>query len=312
MIKRSYQKVKHAFTMLEVIFVIVILGIVSSIGSSLIVQIYESYITQSALQNASSKTDLAAKQIAARLATRISFSTIGKRLDGKYLKVDNVPPGEDYRILEWIGYDYDSFSATAKPGWSGFCDKDNTATTKTTYITPGSNLQTITEPILANLGATATAALNDAAIIFDSMDYGGQNYNPATMGFGTDDYLGSAPIIVTDLTLAKVDASTTTDTSIRVLDDNAKNVYTKYKLVWSAYALVPSPNADGTFDLNLHYNYQPWLGETLNNATIKTLVENVTVFKFKAVANTIRFKICVQENIGDSTVNVCKEKAVIR
>ncbi len=51
-------KKSHAFTMLELIMVIVILGIVSSIGSSLIAKTFESYIVQRALHKASMATEL--------------------------------------------------------------------------------------------------------------------------------------------------------------------------------------------------------------------------------------------------------------
>ena len=53
--------------MLELIFVIVILGIVSSIGAEIIAKIYGQYIIQRAQHRASIKTELAATQIANRL-----------------------------------------------------------------------------------------------------------------------------------------------------------------------------------------------------------------------------------------------------
>ncbi len=44
---------RAGFTMLEVVFVIVILGVVSSIGAEIIAQVYESYITQRASHRSS-------------------------------------------------------------------------------------------------------------------------------------------------------------------------------------------------------------------------------------------------------------------
>ncbi len=46
---------RSAFSMLELIFVIVILGIVSSIGAELIAKVYENYIVQRALHRSSLK-----------------------------------------------------------------------------------------------------------------------------------------------------------------------------------------------------------------------------------------------------------------
>ncbi len=308
---------RPAFTMLELIFVTVILGIVASIGASLIANVYESYIIQRALHRASTKSDLAAKQIAARLTYRMSVSVIGRKLDRTYKTIDNVDPGDTYRILEWIGYDNDSFSATLTPGWSGFCDINNTITTKTQLFTPGSNLAS-TSTIIGNLGGT----LQDAAILFNSTEYSSwQNYHIYNMGYATG-YNETAPTIGTP-TISPVTGVDANNSIIQVSDNNPKVVHDQYKLVWSAYAIVPVQQDDDPdttvdesklFDLNLHYNYQPWLGEDLDNgSSIKTLVRDVTVFKFKGIGDTIRFKICVQEKISDSeTVNACKEKTVIR
>jgi len=61
-----FQTLRRGFSMLELIFVIVILGIVSSIGAEIIANVYESYIVQRAQHRASIKTELAAIQIANR------------------------------------------------------------------------------------------------------------------------------------------------------------------------------------------------------------------------------------------------------
>jgi len=313
---RSNHTRRSAFTLLELVFAIVILGIVSSITASLIVNVYSSYITQRALYNASTKADLAAKQIAARLAYRVSGTLIGRKTDGHWKTIDRVDPGSGYRTLEWIGYDNDSFSATATPGWSGFCDINST--TRTQYNAPGSSLAN-TETIIANLGGSTT----DTAIIFNNIEYStSQNYHVYNMGYSSR--YDETPPTTTTPTISPVTAFDTANNFISVSDNNAKVVHDQYKLVWSAYAIVPvqqTDNPDTTvdesklFDLNLHYNYQPWLGEEYDSssASVSTLVRDVTVFKLKGIGETIRFKICVQEKLSDSaTVNACKEKAVIR
>ena len=60
---RQTLKFKSAFSMIEVVFVIVVLGIVASIGSQIIVQVYESYIMQRAMHRTSIKTELAITQL---------------------------------------------------------------------------------------------------------------------------------------------------------------------------------------------------------------------------------------------------------
>ena len=54
------QTFKPAFSLLELVFVIVILGIVASLGSELIAKIYESYVLQRAQHRSSIKTELVA------------------------------------------------------------------------------------------------------------------------------------------------------------------------------------------------------------------------------------------------------------
>jgi len=307
-------KFKQAFTMLELIFVIVILGIVSSVGASLIANVYDSYISQKALHNATTKTDLAVKQIAARLTFRVKQSVIGKKLDGTYLEITQIVPGDQYRILEWIGYDNDSFSAKEGKGWSGFCDI--AASTKAKLSSPGSGLGQ-TKKIIENLGGVIT----DAVVIFNAEYYSEsgtvKRYTPQTMGF---DGLAAATTIspVTGL-------GGTPKTLIKVSDKGAaveKTLYDQYKLAWSAYAIVPEQQTDDAntavdesklFNLKLYYNYQPWKDETYADGNSSMLVEDVNVFKFQGIGNILRFKICVQEKISSSdTVNICKEKAVIR
>ncbi len=316
MIPKTFTSFKPAFTMLELVFVIVILGIVASIGSSLIVQVYESYIVQRALHRTSAKAELAAMQISNRLTYRISSSAIGRRLDHTLLPLDQIQGDDTYKILEWIGYDNDSFSAQAKPGWSGFCDVNATTTTKTTISTPGSDLLTSTNAIIGKLSLGAPKTIGNAAIIFAGHEYSPtMNYIATCMGFDTDSSCIS-PI------------SGTTATIITIEDNNPKVMTDQYKLAWSAYAVVPTKiddpdelkdrgfqSGDEIYDLALYYNYQPWDSTTspsYNDGLSSTLVTNVESFRFIGKGDTIRFKICVAESIGETSITSCKEKAVIR
>ena len=192
MIHKTFTSFKPALTMLELIFVIVILGIVASIGASLIAQVYESYIVQRALHRTSVKAELAAIQIANRLTYRISSSVIGNNLSNTppYYPIDQIPD-DSYTILEWISYDNDSFSAQSKPGWSGFCDVDSNDTNRTTISTPGSELNA-TSIIIGNLGATNDS---DIAIVFAGHEYNStKNYIATCMGFSDNSCIESINI----------------------------------------------------------------------------------------------------------------------
>lgn len=294
MMYKNFTSFKRAFTMLELVLVIVILGIVASIGASAIANVYESYIVQRAVHRASNKAELAAMQIANRLMYRISSSVIGRTSQtGTFLPLEQVP-GDGYPVLEWISYDNDSFAAQSTPGWSGYCDLNDTVnTTKTTISTPGSSLGT-TNSIIGEL-SSGTKNISNAAIIFEGHEYSPtKNYIAGCMGF-------------TDNTcISPVSAGS--GTSITIEDNNAKVMTDQYKLAWSAYALVPVGNT-----LTLRYNYQPWDGSQSSAGSSRLLVDKFVSFRFKGDGDTIRFKLCIEEEIAaDENVTICKEKAVIR
>jgi Tfp pilus assembly protein PilE len=290
--------------MLELVFVIVILGIVASIGAEIITQVYESYIVQRATHRSSVKTELAATQIANRLTYAIPGTVIGRtsQIDPTYRAIDDLD-AETYKIMQWIGYDADSFGAhtttSRRPGWSGLCDIDDCNVTS--IATPGSQLE-LSETIINNL-SNDTRGLADAALLFAS------TYNPTNISYGADSSGLSSVASGAGETIT-LDAAATT-----------RNISELYKLSWSSYAVVPVQR-DGTVctdpatqvcDLHLRYNFQPWNGGSYTNASSIVLLRNVTVFRFTGSGNTIRFKICQRENIGDGfNINTCKEKAVIR
>lgn len=270
-----HYRLTPAFSMLELIFVIVILGIVASIGSEMIVKVYESYIVQRAEHRATLKTELAATQIANRLASAIP-GTVVRRIDptGATESIEDLmsldPSGDTYTVLQWVASDTDSFNAyddtTKEVGWSGFCDI-NTSTTNIIQ-TPGSKLS-MTNTIKGNLGSTSNFAI----------------YFPYDVN--TTAYFGSG----------------TTDTI--TLDNNVSHIVEHYKLAWTSYALVVT---DG--DLYLHYNFSPTRGAVIGN-TKSLLMKNISTFKFQGAGRTIRFKICKEEPISeDVNISACKEKAV--
>jgi len=280
--------------MLELVLVIVILGIVASIGASAIANVYESYIVQRAVDRASSKAELAAMQIANRLSYRISNSVIGRvSASSAPLPLDQVPD-DSYLVLEWIAYDNDSFSAQATPGWSGYSDINHTNTTRTNILTPNSNLSATTT-IIGNLGGDAS---NDLALIFAGHEYNNTVlYDARCMGFTNSNCIFKTTI--TDNTNLN-SGLTSTGPSVLMRD--------QYKLAWTAYSLVPSGNT-----LTLRYNYQPWKGRQSGSGISKVLVDKLVSFRFKGDGDTIRFKLCIEEEVAaDENVTICKEKAVIR
>jgi len=273
-------RLKRAFTLLEVLFVIIILGIVSSIGAEIIAQVYEGYISQRAQYNANIKTEQALNQIANRLRYAIP-GTVGARATpgGTFTAITELNSTAQRDVLQWVGADGDSFEAISsaanrKPGWSGFIDLNQSSTT--TLVSPGSNF-TLANTIITNLGGT----LSSAKIYFP---YGLASAN-VTSGAGEN-------LNVTGLA-------------------SGSTIAERYKLAWSSYAIVFTGG-----DLWLYYNFPPNIGEPLGTTRSK-LLSNVTTFSFQGSETSMRIKICQYEYMSNSvsivndTAHSCKEKIIL-
>lgn len=321
-----------AFTLLEMVFVITILGIVAAISSEVIAKSYESYINQRAIYRASAKTELVATQIANRLAYAIPGSIVA-RDDGinanALVGIKDLVLNNTFRTLQWIGYDRDGFTTrnqgvdsgpNRRPAWSGFADLSATQRVVANPAmidirTPGSNLGLLNANgalpgIIPSLSSHGTARTSIGSALYSKVPnlriYGNANaYNLAgTPGI----YLINA---------------IPNNQTIRVNAPANSKLSEQYKIAWSSYAVVPTvPNAQGEFDLWLHYNFQPWNNEGYrvgngNAAQRSLLLRNVTVFRFTGSENSIRFKLCQRERTGGTAtsptfVTICKEKVVIK
>ena len=276
-------KQQKAFTLLELIFVIVILGIVSSIGSEIIAKVYGQYIVQRAQHRASLKTELAIQIALNRLQQHIPHTIYRIKNDNTNESMDTVQSGasEDYKGIQWVSADIDSFnyydSGIKKTGWSGFCDVN--ASSASDISTPGSDIDSVAT-IVSNLGGN----LANGVIYFPF----GNDYN---ISGGSDENI-------------------TLDSAI----PGGGMIYEQYKLAWTSYALVVESetiNGKTYKNLYLYYNFAPIPGSSLGNNK-SLLLRNIREFKLSYVGETLRFKICKSENIGEGNITACKEKAVLR
>ena len=272
--------------MVELILVIVVLGIVSSIGAEIIAKVYEQYILQRAQHRASIKTELAALQIANRLRYMIPGTVYRIKNDNSLESIESsfTGSGEVYKGIQWVGYDGDSFEAVSgdssggsnprRPGWSGFIDLDSNSTDKDHLQTPGSDLA-LTNTIISNLSPTS------------------RNIGNAVVYFPYD--------------LAEHNISSVSGDIITLATATHRHIVEQYKLAWSSYALIVEGG-----DLYLYYDFAPIVATTRpNNTPHELLLHHVSTFKFKGAGKTIRFKICRDEPIGeDYNITSCKEKAV--
>jgi len=296
---------KRAFTLIELIFTIVILSIVAYVASGLIAKTYQAYNQTNSISRTNIKLENALSIISNRLEYAIS-DTIVKRKDSVDTTLSFISTApSDYEVLEWIAYDKDSFITTTPPAWSGFCDIKRS--TQNTIITPGSNLD-LADFIIKNLSnAQASLSLaNTVALFFP------ENYNYTNIGF-------IAPNLTFNKNGIALIQSYTADTAPYYLNatlntnNPIKRIVEQYKIAWSAYAVLPTNCNNGACDLELRYNYRPWLNEEYTHASSSLLATNVTVFKTYATENRVHIKLCIQDRyLGEKTISVCKEKVVYK
>jgi len=317
-------KKRAAFTMIEMVMVIVILGVVAMIGTDIIAKMYQGYLRAQIVNELQQKTELALDQITKRLKYRIKASVIAKNVDDptifKPLSEDNA--SSLYNMIEWIGYDNEGFlgewnttNNRYEPNWSGFIDIKATganSATKTQVSTSGSTLSN--ETSIGGLSYDQVSLINMAkdapAIIFKKHTQA----TPRTFGFDPDSTEHNDTFAV----------RRTGDNILTFQDGGAdKTIIEQYYLAWTAYAIGPrkedSNVTTDNFDLMLYYNYQPWLiGSNSkleafddNTTQQQLIVDNVSTFRFTQTGNTVQIKLCVQDgNKTGTPIGFCKEKAV--
>jgi len=313
------QMKRRAFTMIELVMVIVILGIVSMIATDVIAKMYKGYIQSKIINDLEQKTETVIDQIAKRLQYRIKPTIIARQSGhNTYLALNSDELNSTstaYDMVEWIGYDNESFmgehnGSFSVPGWSGFIDVDSgiTSNALNQLKSPGSDLDIIERTVGAlSDGAVSlvTAGKDRPAVIF-KCPQGDNNLSK----YGWD---WTRPNLADhNYTLAVIKNDVTTFGIVNPADAN-RSICEQYYLAWSAYALVPEGDVNNTddFNLTLRYNYQPWYGEKYTDGNKSVLAEHVSTFRVMQVGETLRVKICIQDgNITGEPVGFCKERAI--
>jgi hypothetical protein len=272
--------------MIELIFVIVIMGIIGKFGVEFLARAYKSFFITTLQNRLQQQSEAAVTQIATRLQYRIKNSIVMSTGANK---------------LEWVGYDIDGLrghwdvnKSANLPLWSGFIDINSTFIPSTTFLsTPESNTTAIDNTIQALSGNTKTIA--DAAIFF----VGASNPTNTIWDGAVADQAGELAHPIT--------SSGTSGFAPHVDDFSNVDIYEFYKLAWSAYTVELNTTSN---KLILYYNYQPWNGNTANDGNSSILMENIDSFNYQTIGDLIKIQVCVHgDNIGEN-ISVCKEKTI--
>lgn len=314
---------RSAFTMIELVMVIVVFGIVASIGAEIVSSLYNNYLRTRAINRLQSQTEIALEQIAKRLQYRIKDSVRASNDNGTtWVSLSSATTG--YNIIEWIGISNESFlgewnGVSVVPGWSGLIDMDSNATNGNVAVrtlkTPGSRLdfanntiKALTDGQIAMDGTGTTAKL--PAIIFKGSKQGtfADYYAPSLS------YENRVSCNVNDCTtVANRDILFAPNGLTDVNGDLIGDLFEQYYLSHTAYALVPVGANANDYSLTLVYNYQPWEGETYaTNGTSQTLAEHVSTFRIRQDGDVVRIKLCIHDNnqSGSFDFSACKEKVI--
>ena len=304
---------KRAFTLLELIIVIVILGIIAMMSFNAIMNIYSNYFQTRTVNELETQTEIALEQISKRLERRIKPSVIARKPSGGFLPLNDsrVNLNSGYEILEFIPYAYEIFndvpSGNKAGRYSGYVDLANSSPASG-LISPGSNFSTEVVETIKDLtckdDASGCVDFKDkdggVVAIFSDVYYDVQN------SFGYKDNL--------NLDIAKVGVKSIDSNTLEISGFANKQISEQYHLAYTANAIVPEQSADpkdtanGVFDLNLYYDYRPWMGQGYKNGEKATLAKNVTRFVFIEKNGVIVLKLCMRAK--NSEITICKSKAV--
>lgn len=303
---------KKAFTLIELIFVIVLLSIISMFGADLYVKIYNSYTNNRATSDLEGETERTLNIITSLLRDRVKQTVIGRATDngehpdGVFVYLDQVQ--EEHDVLEWIGKSTETQyigSTKGLLGWSGFDIKMAVPSGDFVIQSPGSSLKDANN-ILTSLNAGTKSfgiIFNDAEVDANSFGYDHKTYNHTNIG--TVSITGNDTM------------------QIGGLASRNKN---RYFLVHTAYAIVPvlDNNAadvsvggikSNTYNLLLYYDFQPWEKEKYENGKSVILAKNVTMFRFTYDNNSVAVKLCMRDNNRNFDAEkldfiVCKSQVV--
>ncbi|WP_434581129.1 type II secretion system GspH family protein [Sulfurimonas sp. NW15] len=295
---------RRAATLIEMIFVIVIISLLATGSFKAMQAILVREYKAKQLTNLSLESQIVVNQISNYLTQRIVYSTIGYNPnDGSFEYIGDLTSSKP--VLEWIGRANDLY---LEKRYSGFFDMATKTGTK-----------------VASYGIDGTAIdTSKTALIFaGSFDRSQSDSANIASSFGWHE---SDREDTYDITIS--------DQNISLDNPVPQFLYEKYFLVESAYAIARGENIDQNAtcitdlglkskDVNstlfLFSNYRPWKQETFcadkqgnsKVGNVSVLMQNIDGFNFSEVDYTIRILLDVNKQIrGAHPVHFSKMKVV--
>ena len=316
--------VRKSYTLIEMIFVIIILSIIITGGLLIAGKIYKRNLIASKYLQLSFNTEQTIDKLANMLYYRVPLSAIGyNQKTGDYKYLGDITDDDNFTIFEWIGYCEDIYKDA---NFSGLADLY--ASKKPILKAVDFNASFINE-VIDNKFHTSENFKNLVGIVFaGSFDRGEESsledYNDS---FGWHGGEAKYVYIISDYNQSGND----TNLSLKNSDGSDikhARIFEKFYLVDSAYAIALKKDlnkskwncTDYNFsdlsnnDLLLFYDYRPWKGETFcgdgGSGRVEILSKNIAGFLIKSVNSHIEIFVKSIYKRGDITIKVSKQKVV--
>jgi type II secretory pathway pseudopilin PulG len=318
--------VKKSFTLIEMIFVIVILAFILIGSFNLISKLYKrNYIAKTASDFEYFSQQLV-DQISLLLYNRIPISVIGYNYPNNDFKyIGEITEDDNYTIIEWIG---ELDDAKQELNLSGFADLY--ASKKPVLKALDFNSSFINTVLDNKFSSDENLTKLSAVVFAGTFDEGSEavlvDYNNS---FGWHGYKHRYVFTISDYNQSG------NDCNLSLKDTNGKKIYEKFYLADTAYALALgkdiNTSAECIKNLNINpneldntlflfYNYRPWKKETFcadyNNSdetatgNVTVLAQNVKGFKFKKINSHLEMLFTFFKSRGDINITVAKQKVV--
>ncbi len=309
---------KRAFTLIEIIVTLLIMGILSA---GILVSIKHLYIRAAksdAISRLSMDSQVVLDSLSSLLYDRVPSTLIGYNPStGKFQSIYQID--KTFRVLEWVGVAKESYN---RRFYSGFTDLDKSDKDSNTLVSFDINSSGLNDTLVRKFGGGSISNSDIALIFAGSFDDGvlvaSLDFNDSFGWHGNQSKL-----------IYKI--SSINDNNI-TLNTKPQEVYEKYYLVDSAYAVARGEDVNISAcsgidkslvdkdTLLLFYNFRPWKGETfcgdINGAdkegNVTILLKNATGFEAGIMNENIYFNLTLSKEIKGSqnSVTMSKQKVV--
>jgi len=309
--------IKKAFTLLEMIVTIVILGVLSAGTFVSLQHLYLRMAKSKALSELSFESQMVVDQISSLMYDRVPSSVIGLNPNTSQFQSIYAIDG-NFTILEWIGT---ASEAHKMRFYSGFIDMDASQNTTLKLSSSGVNKPLLDAMMVQKFG---TGSSSDMGLVFaGSFDDGAIYYSDEfNTSFGWHGNVASKIFAFTP----QIDGNIT-------LLTKPDEIFEKYYIVDSAYTIARgndvtmstcnAPHLSVTENtLLLFYDYRPWRGETfcgdkssfggIRSGKVTLLSNHASGFEAGVINGSIYFNLTLERVIrgSENNVTISKQKAV--